>query len=84
MPKQTVGLDHLDEFKVILHTHSAPHTMIGISETWLSESNEFLSAPKGFQSVPVSGEYGSGGDIAIYIPLGMEYHVCSDLSSFYF
>lgn len=54
---------------------------MGICGTWLSDFNELMYIPAGFQCVPLTRQDKSGGGVALFVPTAMEYEQRTDLSS---
>lgn len=61
-----------------------PHvTIIGISETWLNNTNERLYTLDGYHTIPASRVTGSGGGVALFVPSNINFTTRPDLGAIF-
>ena len=71
---------HLDEFTCYIDSLDIPFTVIGLSETWLKESNADLYNIDGYNTERNIRIDKMGGGVSLYIKMHIQYIVRDDLS----
>ncbi len=71
----------LDSFKQLIYSLNKPFQVIGLTETWLKETNEDLFKLENYDFVNVNRSTKSGGGVGIYVSNELKYKVRFDLNT---
>ena len=71
---------HINEFSAYLKTLNHKFCCIGLSETWLKESNKDLYNIEGYSSIHNVRSDNRGGGVSLFVTQDIKYNVRNDLS----
>ena len=69
-----------DSFKQLLNSLTVPFQIIGLTETWLNDTNNVLYKLDNYDFVNVNRTSKCGGGVGIYIKKGIQYKIRRDLN----
>ena len=69
-----------DSFKQLIYSLNKPFQVIGLTETWLKETNEDLFKLENYDFVNVNRSTKSGGGVGIYVANELKYKIRFDLN----
>ena len=69
-----------DSFKQLLNSLIVPFQIIGLTETWLNDTNDDLYKLDNYDFVNVNRTSKCGGGVGIYIKKGIQYKIRRDLN----
>ncbi len=69
-----------DSFKQLIYSLNKPFQVIGLTETWLKETNEDLFKLENYDFVNVNRSTKSGGGVGIYVSNELKYKVRFNLN----
>jgi ASC-1-like (ASCH) protein len=74
-------INKFDSFKQLIYSLNKPFQIIGLTETWLKETNEDLFKLENYDFVNVNRTTKSGGGVGIYIANELKYKIRFDLNT---
>ena len=73
-------VNKFESFKQLINSLTTPFQLIGLTETWLNDTNKDLFKLKNYDFVNMNRSTKIGGGVRIYIPNQMNYKIRSDLN----
>ena len=70
-----------DSLKQLINSLNKLFQIIGLTETWFNEMNEYLFKLENYNIVNVNRSSKSGGGVGIYVTSGLKYEIRTDLNT---
>ena len=73
-------VNKFDSFTQLIKSLNIPLDIIGVTETWLNDSNQDLFRLKNYNFINVNHSNKNGGGVGVYVKEGIKYKLRADIN----